>query len=195
MPRVHGNEVITRRKEIKKYKDYHRYRPYLIKDFKKMCGYCGKNSNIIKEQFEIDHFVPMNFDKSKELCYTNLVFSCKKCNRAKSDEWPTKDSNLYNDGNVGFVDPASDEFDNHMQRDANGDIYGITNVGQYMCTLLHFDIRPIGSVWKAMELSKKSDLLSKKIENDKSLDNLKDYFEVNEMLKNILAFLLDEGVK
>lgn len=193
MLRVHGEKIVKRRLSIKEYKDFHRYRPYLKEDFLGICGYCGKDSSIIKEQFEIDHFVPQDIDGSRECDYKNLVFSCKKCNRAKWNKWPTNDPNKSNDGKEGFVDPASEEYDTHMKRDKDGNIYGDTDVGIYMCKELNFDIRPISSVWRAMELSYKEELLAQKIKEEKSLDNLSEYYEVNELLKQILKFLFDGG--
>ena len=79
--RVHGEKVISRRKNIETCSDYHDYLPELREDFQHMCGYCGKIEAITKNAFEIDHFIPKKYAKEKENDYNNLVYSCYVCNR------------------------------------------------------------------------------------------------------------------
>ena len=73
--RVHGEKVISRRKNIETCSDYHDYLPELREDFQHMCGYCGKIEAITKNAFEIDHFIPKKYAKEKENDYNNLVYS------------------------------------------------------------------------------------------------------------------------
>ena len=72
-----------------KFDDYHKYRSYLVKDFHHRCAYCNMLDELITTPFEIDHFVPKSkFKEEKESMltdYENLMYSCKKCNRAKSN--------------------------------------------------------------------------------------------------------------
>lgn len=195
MTRVHGDKKIERRVKIKKLKDYHRYRKYLQEDFKNICGYCGKDITVISHPFEIDHFVPQDIDSSRTSDYTNLVFSCKKCNRAKWHKWPTQDKTLSYNDKEGFVDPATEEFDKHLIREKNGDIKALTSVGEYMIKELNFHIRPISSIWKASQLYYRQEVLAEKIRNDFKDDKEKlcEYFEVNESLKALLKLLVDGG--
>jgi len=54
----------------------------------KRCAYCGISTEVIdRNQFEVDHFVPQAQDKTKVDVHaiTNLVSSCRECNRKKSD--------------------------------------------------------------------------------------------------------------
>lgn len=131
--RIHGTVKICRRSNVVEQTDYQKYRDELREDFGFICGYCGKEEAITSKGFEIDHFVPKSIAPERETDYFNLVYACFTCNRKKSKKWPTKDKDLHNDGKVGFVDPATDEFDLHLQRNENGDIQGITDVGKYMC--------------------------------------------------------------
>lgn len=73
--------MIRRRTAIDKRTNYRKYLPELREDFQYICGYCGKPESITKNAFEIDHFVPRKYDKSRANDYTNLVYSCCVCNR------------------------------------------------------------------------------------------------------------------
>lgn len=48
MYRVHGDKVIRRRTNYCKENDIQKYTKILKEDFGNMCGYCGKDLNIIK---------------------------------------------------------------------------------------------------------------------------------------------------
>ena len=58
----------------------------------------------------------------------------------------------------GFVDPASEEYDLHLERDETGNIIGKTEAGQYMVqTGLQFDKRSMRDIYKAMMLIDKKE--------------------------------------
>lgn len=111
--RVHGDRIIRRRSGITKLKKYSEAREILAEDFKNICGYCGKDSHIMHERFHVDHFVPVSLNPERENDYYNLVWACPKCNLVKSNKWPTENKEIANDGNKGFVDPATEEYDKH----------------------------------------------------------------------------------
>ena len=76
----------------KQYVDYHNYKPYLQKDFSNRCCYCNVHEKTLDLiSFQIDHFIPKKHFEGKrdELLtqYDNLMLSCPKCNRAKSDQY------------------------------------------------------------------------------------------------------------
>lgn len=194
MTRVHGDKEIRRRSNIKKLKNYNGYRKFLQEDFKNICGYCGKDITVIRHPFEIDHFVPKAIDESRLSDYTNLVFSCKVCNRAKWDKWPTKDKTLNCNDKEGFIDPATAEFDEHLIRDNDGNIKAVTPIGKYMIRELNFEIRPISSIWKASQLSYKKAILTDKIKKDsKNCKKLQEYYEIDQALDSILKLLFNGG--
>ena len=88
MTRVHGNKKLLRRTDIVPKKNYREYEKDLRKDFQDTCGYCGKIVEVSKSDFEIDHFIPKSLAKNKINDYSNLVYSCKQCNRKKINGLP-----------------------------------------------------------------------------------------------------------
>ena len=54
MYRVHGDKIIRRRTNYRKENDIQKYTKILKEDFGNMCGYCGKNFNIINSTFPAD---------------------------------------------------------------------------------------------------------------------------------------------
>ena len=52
MYRVHGDKIIKRRTNYRKENDIQKYTKILKEDFGNMCGYCGKDFNIIKLEIE-----------------------------------------------------------------------------------------------------------------------------------------------
>lgn len=106
----------------------------LAKDFNCCCGYCGDAHYYTGgvNSFHIDHFAPKS--KFPDDCnqYNNLVYSCPYCNISKSDKWvgATISENIV-DG-VGFVDPCSLEYSEHLGRNEDGSIIYKTSIGKYM---------------------------------------------------------------
>ena len=71
-----------------------RIRRALWRDFKGICGYCEKpcepprsSGNSINEE-TIDHFRPRSRFPALSFDWLNLVYCCKRCNDAKSSQWP-----------------------------------------------------------------------------------------------------------
>ena len=184
MERVHGKYIIRRRSQIDKKDDYTEYRIEIQEDFHNICGYCGKSKECLYEEHEIDHFVPRNIDEKRINDYYNLVYACKKCNGSKQKDWPTKNKHKSNENGKGYCDPATEEFDIHLGRDKDGNIFYKTDIGKYMYYRLHFDIRPISYVWKLMnliEIEKK--LKEKKDRNLERLEILDKIAELRQYLK------------
>lgn len=147
--RVHGDKLIRRREGILELGHYQDGRDQLEQDFYYLCGYCGKNGKVLHQKFHLDHFVPKSLDESRENDYYNLVLACSRCNLSKSDKWPTKDIVKPHNAEEGFVDPATSEFDEHLERDEKGYVVGKTPVGKSMCKMLHLDIRRTDLYWNA----------------------------------------------
>jgi len=187
--RVHGTKVLRRRSDVVSQNDYHKYECDLQRDFQYICGYCGKHEMITHKGMEPDHFVPDRIDPSRKTDYTNLVYSCFTCNRKKSGKWPTEDKDLYNNGIEGFVDPASDAYDQHLKRDADGAIVFCSDVGEYMHKkAFAFNIRPIKEVWKASQLYEKKIQLHKLIQSASDEDKVK-YIEIDMELTQLHEYL------
>lgn len=192
--KIHGDKTIKRRDNMPIRGHYRDYYAELKEDFNSLCGYCGNNCDVVRRKFHVDHFVPKTLDEDRKNDYYNLVLACPKCNIHKSNKWPTKDITKPHNGKEGFVDPATDEFNEHLQRNEKGDIIFVTDVGQYMYKELKFNIRPIRLLWKVCILRNKLDKLNKYIEdNEKTIENLILFREVSNELEKILDDLYEKG--
>lgn len=193
--RVHGNKKIRRSENIQSSNNYLIYKEQLVKDFRDLCGYCGKNRNYFFDNFQIDHFRPKSKYPDLKNDYNNLVLSCPICNRNKSDDWPTNDKNVYHNDSIGYVDPASKEFDKVFYRDEDGNIFSNYDYGKYMITKLKFDIRPIKELWKLERLYQAKKNINQKIKQGKiSMDEYRDFYEISNEIDELTRFLkYEEG--
>lgn len=192
--RVHGDKKIVRREGIDQLRHYWDAKDILKEDFYFLCGYCGKNGKIMHEKFHIDHFVPKSLNAELENDYYNLVLACPKCNLSKSGKWPTENPNFPNDGKEGFVDPASEEFDDNVERDQEGFVVGITPVGKSMCCMLHLDIRRTDLYWKINKLREIQGKLECLFLQKKLNEEEKDFYIMsNIILKSYIDDAFDKG--
>lgn len=192
--RVHSDKVIRRRSIAGELNKYQEAREYLLEDFYWMCGYCGKSGEIMHQKFHIDHFIPQSLAPELTNDYNNLILACPKCNCTKSNKWPTKDKKVHNDGHIGFVDPATDEFDQHIERDDQGYIHGITELGRHMCKNLHFDIRRTDLYWKIQHLYEVQNQLEELFQDDMLDEEEKDFYICsNIMLKKYIQDAFEKG--
>lgn len=192
--RVHDDKTIIRRAGVSKLNQYQDARDILTEDFFGMCGYCGKNGKRLHQKFHIDHFVPKKRDPDREKDYYNLVLACPKCNLSKANKWPTNDINKPNDGEVGFLDPATAEFDEHIKRNKDGYVMGKTPLGRVMCKLLNLDIRRSDLYWKISLLYRQQDELEH-LHRMGKLTNLEKsfYIDSNILLKQYIDNAFEEG--
>lgn len=190
--RIHGEVKINRRKDVARKNQYRDYLIDLQKDFCYICGYCGKSIKVTKNTFEIDHFIPKSFAPELEHEYTNLVYSCFTCNRKKSKKWPTADKNIHHDNKVGFIDPATDEYDLHLERLLDGSIRPLTEVGEYMCNkVFKFNLRPIKEIWLCEEIVSRQEQLESKISQMTPKESY-EYIEINMQLKSLMQNLFSK---
>lgn len=191
--RVHGQVKIQRRKNVPRESNYRKYTTILQEDFYHICGYCGKSELVTTKGFEPDHFVPDRIDHLRQTDYSNLVHSCFTCNRKKLGKWPTEDKTKPHNSIEGFVDPATDEFDQHIERDSQGHIVGKTPVGIYMCEkAFKFNIRPIKEIYKYMKILEVQLIIEQKI--DCLLpEESKFYIELNIELKALHNYLFSNN--
>lgn len=71
-----------------------RVRGRLNHDFSGICGYCEQrceptNRDRSGKEESVDHFRPRSRFPGESLNWLNLVYSCRRCNQAKGDRWPT----------------------------------------------------------------------------------------------------------
>lgn len=193
MSRIHGKYIIRRRNDQKHYQSIQSYTENLKEDFHGLCGYCGKDMNIIPCPAEKDHLIPESlaeeYGKNELITdYYNLVYACKTCNQKKKKQWPFNHINFINDGNTGYVDPATDEYDNHLEFDSNGKIIAKTSIGQYMYNVFDFKNR-LTEVWfRISQIQEQLSEVDSKIQkNNDDTELLKKYWK----LKHIVEILLE----
>lgn len=79
-----------------------RIRDALVRDFGQICAYCERPCQGVTATHEepgeetIDHFRPRNRFPELWLDWLNLVYACRRCNRAKGGNWPGFDDTLIN---------------------------------------------------------------------------------------------------
>lgn len=191
MSRVHGSTRVSRKEQVEKLTPYGKYRESLREDFGRICGYCGKSELVTKNTFEIDHFIPKRLAPEKENDYSNLVYSCYECNRKKAGKWLSEDKDIQFVDGMGFVDPATEDFDANLERDKEGNIVGITPAGRYMVEVgFEFDKRPIKEIYLAMQLIEKKHQLEQKIKT-LSNDEAQQYIEFSMVLEKFQQILFD----
>ncbi|MBE5933636.1 MAG: HNH endonuclease [Lachnospiraceae bacterium] len=189
--RIHGRHIIKRRTGLDS-RSYPDYLAELREDFHYICGYCGKSERVTKKGFEIDHFIPQRLAEELRDNYNNLVYSCFTCNRKKGKKWPTENINLQHNDKQGFCDPATEEFDSHLQRDESGKIISCSAVGEYMLKkAFRFDKRPTDVIWKAMKIiDMKQELRSKW--GKLTPEEKDEYMQVDGELDSLLSYIFEK---
>lgn len=191
--RVHG-EIEIRRRQYDMAITPASAKEMLQEDFHNLCGYCGKNGRRLRQQFQVDHFVPKSLDSDRARDYSNFVLACPKCNQIKHKKWPTGDKNISHTETIGFLDPAKEEFDQHLCRDDNCNIAGRTPLGKQMCRLLNFHQRLTGLFWKINELCDKRDALKRRyLAGDMSPMEHEYYAQITIFLDELLDALYAKG--
>ncbi len=74
--------------------DRQRIRNALTQDFGTICGYCERSCGPVTPAHKgdseetTDHFRPIHHFPDLSLDWENMVFTCRRCNRAKLNKWP-----------------------------------------------------------------------------------------------------------
>ena len=166
----------------KTYARYTAFKPYIRDDFNKRCGYCD-DLDVYHggaRGYQIDHFKPHSIEAFKHLKeeYSNLVYSCPFCNRAKSSKWKEED---------GFIDPCEDEYDEHLARNDRGKIIFKTPRGQYIYKNLNLHLKRHELLWMIERIiQQKEELLFFKsaLENThpRYIEIIEEYIKCDELL-------------
>lgn len=188
MERVHGKNVIKRRSYTIK-KDYSECKGILAEDFKELCGYCGKHRKVLLKQFQIDHFAPQSKFPERKNVYENLVLACPQCNRLKSDKWIGENADIPNNGVEGFVDPASEKYDEHLYRDNDGTIKYKTDIGKYIYNLLKFNVRRTDIIWKIIKLNELKKQLKQSLSKHPDEEGKTKLIEIQDKLDELLEYI------
>lgn len=110
--RIGRPHVIRSRPEQKS--SYADYKDVLASDFLHSCGYCTlteKEANAIG--FEIDHYEPVTARRDLENEYTNLMWSCSRCNSFKGDVCPPAEARA---SGYFFYRPDTEVWTGHFEQ-------------------------------------------------------------------------------
>lgn len=173
-----------------KQSNYRKYKEHLRSDFNKRCGYCDDSDYYMggKRGFQIDHFKPQKHFIELEATYSNLIYACPFCNRAKWDKW--EDIN-------GFIDPCEDEYDEHLYRNAEGQICSITPQGKYIHKELKFNLKRHELIWIIGKLTEQLAEIKKIIKelgegHEQELQCLRHYMNLNEKVQVYVGLYKEE---
>lgn len=142
---------------------------HLAKDFDHRCAYCNDLDTYGGGYvaYHVEHFAPKTKFPDLMYNYDNLLYACPWCNRAKWDYWPSDDPNVNIVGEIGFVDPCTNEFDIHLTRLPDGSIIGTTSLGKYMVKALHLYLRRHAIIHNVDKFDAKVEELKRSIATDK----------------------------
>ena len=166
----------------KEYKDYHRYKESLQKDFGGHCAYCNLNEEWVTPlPFEVDHFIPRACFEAAgrddlDTDYLNLIFSCPRCNRLKGNRFEG-DILEHEIRNPYFYNPAETDYNTIFYRDEKGRIHSDDELGEQMIRMLRL-YRPSKQVaWLLDELKEVLDRIKGRLSRETDLqraEKLKD---------------------
>lgn len=156
--------------------NYRDYRETLKHDFKGRCAYCNLRDGAITTSFHIDHFIPAKvFDGKRDDLnneYSNLIYSCPKCNMSKHDKF---EGDIYSENptNELFYDPVLVDYNTIFYRNEVGTIASDDPKGQNMIKLLKLyrSIHILG--WICDEMKMIREKLQFAIENEEDTEKIK----------------------
>ena len=107
------------------YTNYESYRPWLRDEFMFRCVYClhRERWNAGDTTFNIDHFIPVSAEPGLICEYTNLLYACSRCNRAKTNI-------------VGIPDPCQVAFGECLEIRETGNVDALNPLGHKICDAL-----------------------------------------------------------
>lgn len=115
---IDKDKALINRSNVPAQKDYRQYQEALRCDFWYACAYCSMTEiESAGIGFQIDHYCPKDAFPDLSLDYDNLMWSCQKCNRYKSNYYPDAE-----DLRNGFVILKIDEIDprDHLEYESGG---------------------------------------------------------------------------
>lgn len=142
---------------------------YLAIDFKHRCAYCDDLDNIYNGQdtYAVEHFAPKGKFPHLRYTYDNLLYACRFCNTSKSDDWPSDSPSINVVGECGYIDPCTNEYYKHLDRDDNtGCIFYKTEIGKYMYYHLKLYLKRHSIIFMIEKLEAKREELKDSIDED-----------------------------
>lgn len=114
------------------FKQYSAYRPFVREDFVECCAYCLIPEFLSggPESFELDHFRPKSLPEFSGFVgdFYNLYYSCRPCNHAKGDTWP---SSFLESHGYCFLDFCAESFSGNFQEEPDGSWTPLSRQAEY----------------------------------------------------------------
>lgn len=143
---------------------------YLAIDFEHRCAYCDDLDSISGgyKSYHVEHFAPKEKFSELKFKYDNLLYACPYCNCSKNDDWPSNDPKVNVVDNKGYIDPCTQEYYEHLDRDEKtGNIIFKTDLGKYMYNKMQLYLRRHSIIYMLDKLKQKRDELQISINKDK----------------------------
>jgi hypothetical protein len=122
------------------------FRHEISEDCQQRCVYCDSHENEMGgwESMELDHFRPYTRANFRHLedDPNNFHHSCGRCNRLKSDKWPSTNPTEPHDGRVGFIDPFRDDRRKYFWVEPDGELTPLLPPAEYLIRTLAMN-RPL----------------------------------------------------
>jgi hypothetical protein len=133
-PLIKRREKYSTRPDGAYYSDYNHYHGEIAEDCQQRCVYCDiRHNEIGYEGMVLDHFRPQKHFQTLINMPDNLVLSCPKCNRLKSDLWPVgNECSSTHDGMCGFIDPFIEPMSNYFEVLEDGELKTIKPPAPYI---------------------------------------------------------------
>lgn len=184
MIKIHANK--PQRTCNKRFPRYQSFKSPLREDFRHRCGYCDDHDFYMggSRGYHIDHFKPKSRFPKLETVYQNLVYSCPFCNISKSDTWEEP----------GFLDPCSDEYDNHLHRNSSGEILYKSTRGQFIHGNLKLYLKRHKVIWLIEKLRSQKRIISQLLETtegmhaEEELKILREYYQLQKAIDDQVSF-------
>lgn len=157
----------------------------LVIDFEHRCAYCDDHDQYIGgyNAYHVEHFAPKEKFGHLEFIYDNLLYSCPYCNISKSNKWVSNEPHIHIVGNKGFVDPCTDDYYTHLQRDDDGKVIFTSEIGQYIYEELKLYLKRHQILFNLEKVRTKKKLLKEKIDEKKK--NHEDAMLLEELYKQL----------
>lgn len=167
--------AIISRSSVQPKKSYSEYKDYLRHDFWYSCAYCNISEiEAIGIGFQIDHFNPTLGKADGKDDYENLMWSCDRCNRSKSDIWPPLEAQKKGHR---FIKADVDDPREHVEISGTK-LIAISDPGKFSEKILRLnrlELRRIREIRKKFYDTSEEILLGLRALSSMSLDKIKPY--------------------
>lgn len=133
------------------YTSYKTYKDWLRDEYVFRCVFCLRREVWLDghNSFSVEHLKPYDLAPELDCVYTNLVYSCIRCNSFKQTKWP-------------ILNPDRNAYASHFRVRDDGTIEGLTRDGKRMIRFLRLDHPKLNEfrrqrIFKIQALSSKRD--------------------------------------